>query len=194
VLSRWPIVASAVHRLPGENPVSRLATDCRPPNFGGDPTCLIDIVLEPRAAVWTRIRTAVGTVSFTSAHTSGNWLQSNDLARWARSRSARDPSAYLVCDCNSVPGSPAHQVMSPLGWVDSWRLLHFGSAGYTTDQDIGATGPTVDARIDYVFVRSDSRLRPLTSDRFMDKPQPSTLEPSGLLWPSDHWGVIDTVA
>jgi endonuclease/exonuclease/phosphatase family metal-dependent hydrolase len=193
VLSRWPIVASAVHRLPGEDPVQRLTTDCRPPGFSGDPTCLADIVFEPRAAVWTRIATPFGPMSFTSTHTSGNWEQSLDLVRWVRQRSRHDRSAFLVCDCNSVPNSHAQRVIRKSGWVDSYAALR-SDTGATVDQDIGATKPTVSYRIDYVFVRDRSVLRPVAVTRFMNVPEPSTLEPSGLLWPSDHWGVLATVA
>ncbi|MFL6239656.1 MAG: endonuclease/exonuclease/phosphatase family protein [Actinomycetes bacterium] len=192
VLSRWPIVASAVHRLVGEDPKQRLQSDCRPPQFSGDPTCVIDIALEPRAAVWTRIATPYGALSFTSSHTSGNWAQSVDLARWAGQQSRNDPSAVMVCDCNSVPSSRAQQVIRSKGWVDTF--YRFGSGGGTADQDIGAATPTTTYRIDYVFVRSRSAHRPVAATPFMSTPEPSSLEPSGWLWPSDHWGVLTTLS
>src|SRR4051812_24402410 len=134
VLSRYPITASAVHRLPGEDPLQRTLGDCRPP---ADPTCTIDIVLEPRAAIWTRIRTPVGTVSFTSTHTSGNWEQSRDLVRWVNARSRLDRSAFLTCDCNSVETSRAQQAIRAHGWVDTYRKFH-PHGGATADQDLGA--------------------------------------------------------
>jgi len=192
VLSRWPIVASAVHRLPGENPVQRVMGDCRPPSFAGDPTCVIDVALEPRAAVWTRIATPSGPISFTSTHTSGNWEQSLDLVRWVAQQSRHERSAYLVCDCNSGERSRAQQVIRAHDWVDTYRLFHpYGGA--SADQELGAPGPTVTQRIDYVFVRAKSALRPAAVAEFMNVPEPSTVEPSGVLWPSDHWGVIATL-
>jgi endonuclease/exonuclease/phosphatase family metal-dependent hydrolase len=192
VLSRWPIVASAVHRLPGEDPVQRVVGDCHPPTFSGDPTCTLDIVLEPRAALWTRISTPFGPLSFTSTHTSGNWEQSRDLVRWAGQKSSHDRSAFLVCDCNSVERSRAQQAIRAHGWVDTYRQFH-ATGGATSDQDLGATGPTTTQRIDYVFVRARSALRPVAVTQFMNAPEPSTVEPSGLLWPSDHWGVVATL-
>jgi endonuclease/exonuclease/phosphatase family metal-dependent hydrolase len=190
VLSRYPIVASAVHRLPGENPAQRATGDCRPPS---DPTCAIDIVLEPRAAVWTRIRTPYGAISFTSTHTSGNWEQHADLVRWVSQQSLHDKTAFLVCDCNSVDRSRAQTAIRDHGWVDAYRALG-KPVGPTADQDIGAARPTTSYRIDYVFTRSVSGLRPTAVTRFMNVPAPSTLEKSGWLWPSDHWGVLATVS
>jgi endonuclease/exonuclease/phosphatase family metal-dependent hydrolase len=192
VLSRWPIVASAVHRLPGEDPVKRLRSDCQPPTFSGDPTCVIDIVLEPRAAVWTRIRTPRGSLSFTSTHTSGTWAQSLDLVRWVRAKSKHDASAYLVCDCNSTPHSSAQAAIRSHGWVDTYRALH-PTGGATADQDITATKPTTSARIDYVFMRTPSALRPVGVTPFMNVPKRSPVSASGWLWPSDHWGVLATL-
>jgi endonuclease/exonuclease/phosphatase family metal-dependent hydrolase len=192
VLSRYPIVASAVHRLPGEDVAQRLLTDCQPPRFSGDPTCVPDIVLEPRAAVWTRIATPFGTVSFTSTHTSGNWEQSRDLARWVNQRSRADKSAFLVCDCNSTPSTRAQHAIRAHGWVDVYAQLR-SDGGPTSDQDIGATRPTTTHRIDYVFERPSSALRASAVTRFMNVPQPSTLEQSGWLWPSDHFGVLATL-
>jgi endonuclease/exonuclease/phosphatase family metal-dependent hydrolase len=189
VLSRWPIVASAVHRLPGEDPAQRLAGDCRPPS---DPTCTIDIVLEPRAAVWTRIASPYGAISFTSTHTSGNWEQSRDLVRWANEQSRRDRSAFLVCDCNSTEHSRAQQAIRAHGWVDTYRAFH-KTGGASADQDLGATKPTTTQRIDYVFVRAQSTLQPKRVTQFMNVPEPSTVEKSGWLWPSDHWGVLATL-
>src|SRR5436189_6129697 len=76
--------------------------------------------------------------------------------------------------------------------VDTYRLCHpYGGAG--ADQELGAPGPTVTQRIDYVFVRAKSALRPAAVAEFMNVPEPSTVEPSGVLWPSDHWGVIATL-
>jgi hypothetical protein len=46
---------------------------------------------------------------------------------------------------------------------------------------------------DYVFLRPGSALRLQTSTRFMNHPAHSSLEKSGWLWPSDHWGVLDTL-
>jgi endonuclease/exonuclease/phosphatase family metal-dependent hydrolase len=193
VLSRWPIVASAVHRLPGEDPAQRLASDCKPPAFSGDPSCTVDIVLEPRAAVWTRIATPLGHISFTSTHTSGNWEQSQDLVRWVQQQDRHDGTAFLVCDCNSVESSRAQQAIRANGWHDVYRAMH-PSGGATVDQDIGAAHATTTYRIDYIFQgASDHGVRAIGATRFMNVPERSNLERSGWLWPSDHWGVLATV-
>jgi endonuclease/exonuclease/phosphatase family metal-dependent hydrolase len=190
VLSRFPIVASAVRRLPGEDANQRLHTDCTPPFT--DPTCLIDIGLEPRAAIWTRVRTPLGPISFTVAHTSGNVAQHRALVRFARRHSAPDATALLVCDCNSIPRDPAQHVIREHGWVDTYHRLHH-HGGATADQRIDERMPTVRDRIDYVFLRRGSRLRLRGSHRFMNHPARSAVEKSGWLWPSDHWGVLDTL-
>jgi endonuclease/exonuclease/phosphatase family metal-dependent hydrolase len=191
VLSRYPIVASAVHRLPGENPAQRATRDCRPPT---DPTCAIDIALEPRAAVWTRIRTPYGAISFTSTHTSGNWEQHRDLVRWVGQQSRHDKTAFLVCDCNSIEKSRAQRAIRNNGWYDVYRTFH-KTGGASADQDLGADKPTTTQRIDYVFQRrSDTTLLASSATQFMNLPKPSDEERSGLLWPSDHWGVLATVS
>jgi endonuclease/exonuclease/phosphatase family metal-dependent hydrolase len=189
VLSWLPITAAAVHRLPGEDFRDRLTGDCKPPF--NDPTCIIDLFLEPRAAVWARVWTAFGPVSFTSAHTSGNVKQHADLMHWARLQSAHDSTAFVACDCNSTPSSPAQAEIRRRGWVDTALSLHQDKP--TADQDIGATKPTVTTRIDYVFIRADSAWKVASSRRFMNTSAASTTQQSGRLWPSDHYGVIDTI-
>ncbi|MDX6285032.1 MAG: hypothetical protein QOG53_517 [Frankiales bacterium] len=190
VLSWTPIMAAAVHRLPGEDIRGRLKTDCKPP-FTADPTCVPDLVLEPRAAVWARIATAFGPVSFTSAHTSGNRKQHVDLMQWARAQSAGDKTALVVCDCNSTTESQAQHVIRNAGWYDT--ALRLQADAPTADQDITSATSTVSDRIDYVFLRSDSRLQVTASKRFMSTPVHSAATSTGWLWPSDHYGVIDTL-
>jgi endonuclease/exonuclease/phosphatase family metal-dependent hydrolase len=190
VVTRWPILDSAVRRLPGEDANQRLHTDCTPPFT--DPTCLIDIGLEPRAALWTQVSTPFGPVSFTVAHTSGNVAQHRALANFTRRRSAPDRTALLVCDCNSLPSDSAQHVIRAAGWLDTFRHLH-GHGGPTADQRIGTRAPTVRDRIDYVFLRAGSGLHLVASHRFMNRPARSRAEKSGWLWPSDHWGVIATL-
>ena len=192
ILSRWPITASAAHRLPGEDIAGRLQSDCRPP-FTDDPTCTLDLFLEPRAALWTRVSTPYGPISVTVAHTSGNADQHADLVQWARARSAKDATALLVCDCNSLEQSDAQAAIRNAGWTDTYRTLH-SHGGATADQQIGAAGPTVSDRIDYAFLRTGSAMALRSSVRFMNHPVRSSVEKSGWLWPSDHWGVLDTIA
>lgn len=181
VLSRYPIVASAAHRLPGEDVPGRLTGECVPQ---GDPTCVLDLALEPRAAVWARVQTPAGAVSVVAAHTSGNALQHADLARWARQRSAADNTAYVLCDCNSTPDSDAHATLAARGWIDA-ATLSGADAGPTADQDLHADHATVQDRIDYVWFRAGSDLAPTTVQRFMN-------QRSDELWPSDHYGVLAT--
>lgn len=182
VLSRYPIIASAAHRLPGEDVPGRLTGECLPE---GDPTCVLAVVLEPRAAVWARVQTPTGPVSVVAAHTSGNALQHRDLARWARDRSAADATAFVLCDCNATPDSDAYAALAASGWVDA-ATIPGGDAGPTADQDIHADYATVQDRIDYVWFRSDSALAPTLAQRFMSSPSEG-------LWPSDHYGVLTTL-
>jgi endonuclease/exonuclease/phosphatase family metal-dependent hydrolase len=187
VLSRWPITASAAHRLPGEDVAGRLHDECLPQ---GDPTCVLDLFLEPRAALWARIATPYwGPISFTVTHTSGNAAQHRDLATWAATKSAGAKASYLTCDCNALETSAAQGALRDAGWIDTFRALHRRDRGYTSDQDVTAAKSTVGARIDYVFTRTGA-LRTRTASVFMNRPARSTLTKSHLLWPSDHYGVI----
>lgn len=182
VLSRYPIIASAAHRLPGEDVPGRLAGECIP---AADPTCVLAVVLEPRAALWARVQTPAGPVSVVAAHTSGNALQHRDLARWAEDRSAADATAFVLCDCNATPDTDAYAALVASGWVDA-ATLSGGDAGPTADQDIHADHPTVEDRIDYVWFRSGSAPAPTPAQRFMSSPL-------NRLWPSDHYGVLTTL-
>jgi len=188
-LTTYPIDQSKVHRLPGEDISGRLLHECVP---AGDPTCVLDLFLEPRAAIWTRLGTPAGEVDVTVAHTSGNVAQHRDLAAWAAQQSADDASAFIVCDCNSVASDSAQAAIRNGGWRDTYRALN-SDAGATADQKLGATRSTTTARIDYVFERTGSALGLQSSARFMNHSAPSPLERSGQLWPSDHYGVIDVV-
>jgi endonuclease/exonuclease/phosphatase family metal-dependent hydrolase len=182
VLSRWPIVAAAAHRLPGEDVARRLLRECVP---ALDPLCVLAVLLEPRAAVWARVATPLGRVSVIATHTSGTARQHADLARWAARRSSGDRSAFILCDCNSLESSTAHTALGDGGWIDTYRRLH-GDRGATSDQDITALEPSVTTRIDYVWARAGSTLHAQSSQRFMNTPVAG-------LWPSDHWGVLTTV-
>ena len=80
------------------------------------------------------------------------------------------------------------------GWIDTYRRLH-PHGGSSADQDIGASHATTSYRTDYVFEfnRSGVQLPVHSVTMFMNAPRLSTLEPSGWLWPSDHWGVLASV-
>ncbi|MFA5889772.1 MAG: endonuclease/exonuclease/phosphatase family protein [Actinomycetota bacterium] len=182
VLSRWPILRAAAHRLPGEDVVGRLTGECLPAQ---DPVCALDLALEPRAAVWAEVSTPRGPLSVVAAHTSGNVDQHADLARWASDRSLRDRSAVIVCDCNAVSSSAAYAALVDRSWLDTYSTLR-ADEGSTVDQQLTATGPTVTERIDYVWLRGGSALQPVESERFMNAPVDG-------LWPSDHWGVLTTL-
>jgi hypothetical protein len=106
-------------------------------------------------------------------------------------QSANDATAFVACDCNSTPNSAAQVEIRRRGWIDTALALHQDQP--TSDQDIGATKPTVTTRIDYVFIRAHSLLKLASSRRFMNTSAASTALPSGRLWPSDHYGVTDTV-
>ena len=186
VLSRYPIAASDAHRLPGEDR-ARLTEECAAEL--PDPSCALDVATEARTAVWALIVTARGSLSFTSTHTSGNVAQHRELVSWATEKTSGSKTAVIVCDCNSLEGWESTRSIRDAGWVDTYRAKR-RDAGRTSDQQIRAAKETTKDRIDYVFLRKGSKRTLADVRKFMNVP---TRVGTGVLWPSDHLGVIATL-
>ena len=71
------------------------------------------------------------------------------------------------------------------GFVDAFRAANPEAPGLTVWQRIDAPAATVQRRVDYVFVRAAS---PVSGRVVLNTPRP--VGAGGVLWPSDHYGVL----
>lgn len=100
----------------------------------------------------------------------------------------------LVGDFNSRPDDTlgAYGLALLAGYHDAWVDVHGAAGGNTSGQTDDLNNPvsTIDHRIDYVLYRG-SGLAAVAAEVVGDEPADRT--PSGL-WPSDHAGVVATLA
>jgi endonuclease/exonuclease/phosphatase family metal-dependent hydrolase len=109
---------------------------------------------------------------------------------------AIDMPVILVGDFNSDaegsgPVSQTYTQIIAAGFTDAWSEEHPNKDGYTFghDADLRNPKPDLDSRIDLVLYRGN--FRTLDAEVVGDKSKDRT--PSGL-WPSDHAGVMATLA
>jgi endonuclease/exonuclease/phosphatase family metal-dependent hydrolase len=98
-----------------------------------------------------------------------------------------------TADDPSNPSFAIYQTLIKAGLTDAWKLLHPNQPGFTCCQDAdllnATTFPTIKHRIDLILFRGLAGVNNMKV--FGDKPSDRT--PSGL-WPSDHAGVVATLA
>jgi endonuclease/exonuclease/phosphatase family metal-dependent hydrolase len=162
VLSRFPIVASAIHDLPR----------CRR-------------WLDPRVALQVDVRTAAGDLAVFSTHTSRDDCQTRRVAELA---AARDVPAVVMGDLNTPETNL--EVFREHGLVDCFRAVRPDVPGLTVWQRIDAPAPTVQRRVDYVFARDGRAVRARAVSARIVLDAPERREDGRVLWPSDHYGLL----
>ncbi len=103
--------------------------------------------------------------------------------------SAGSNPALVAGDFNATEDSPQIQELAQ-GWVDLYRAAHPGRPGWTCCVDDPSAGAeeALEKRIDYLFwVPRGTQIPEVLARLVMDKPFPWA---GGLLWPSDHVGVL----
>lgn len=160
---------------------------------------------------WTSIDVTVGgkTVRYVETHLESfsNTVQKAQASELLAGPLHTKLPAILACDCNTGPGvTPAHTsanqtsvsdstykyILSKGGFTDTWDATNPNRRGYTWplhQEDPYAATATPYERIDLVLVRG--AITPVR-DRLIGNTRAS-LTPSGL-WPSDHAGVLATLA
>jgi hypothetical protein len=91
-----------------------------------------------------------------------------------------------------------YHVLRGARFIDSWAALRRGAPGYTCCQraDLGNPVSALDERIDYVWARGFQRHRELEGHVRRIGAEPGDRIPGPLhpIWPSDHAGLVLTVA
>jgi endonuclease/exonuclease/phosphatase family metal-dependent hydrolase len=104
-------------------------------------------------------------------------------------------AAVVMGDLNDVPGSPMHQVLVGSGYRDLWADFQPGESGFTCCHSTDLSNPVqqFDERIDYVLVRHDRHPGHDFKVRIQlvgEDPTDRIAGPEGLIWPSDHAGLV----
>jgi endonuclease/exonuclease/phosphatase family metal-dependent hydrolase len=108
------------------------------------------------------------------------------------------PRVILTGDFNEEAGSPMYEVLAGSGLTDTWAALRPAVAGLTCCQapDLSNPRPTFDQRIDLVWTRGfEGPSGAVQGQIGLIAAQPSARVKgaSGLIWPSDHAGVVATL-
>jgi endonuclease/exonuclease/phosphatase family metal-dependent hydrolase len=172
VLSRLPIVETRVHRLssPWTLHERRVA---------------LEAVLDGPTGPFS-----VYSVHLTAGSPAGRRRQIAALVGAVESR----PHAHPVIvggDFNAEEHSHELRGLTELrGWLDSFRHLNPGDPGHTWGQTLAAAAATAARRIDFLFsvATAGERWEPSHSRLVLDRALPAAR--GGVLWASDHYGVL----
>ena len=166
ILSRFPITATEVYDLPR----------CRR-------------WLDPRVVLRADVQTPAGPVSVFSTHTSRDDCQTRRVAEVVRGH-ARDRPAIVMGDLNTGETSPALDAFLDQGFIDAFRATNPTDPGATVWQRIEAPSATVFRRVDYVFFRPGDGVETTAVSSRLVLNSPRRHADGGVLWPSDHYGVL----
>jgi endonuclease/exonuclease/phosphatase family metal-dependent hydrolase len=166
ILSRFPIVASAVHELPH---------------------CMQR--LDPRVALRADVATPAGVVTVYSVHISRDDCQTRRVADLVLAERGPRPSLVLG-DFNTGEDAPAMQALLDRGFVDVFRAANPTALGATVRQQIDAPVSTVRRRVDYCLLLpgTTSGAEVVSSRITLD--MPGADRDGRALWPSDHHGIV----
>jgi endonuclease/exonuclease/phosphatase family metal-dependent hydrolase len=149
---------------------------------------------------WTSVEVTIGAEDVTvyNTHTESFDVPVRDAqgAELATLLSGESGRVVLVGDLNSTPGTGPHLAATSAGFTDVWTALGTGD-GLTCCFAADLSEPRsaqneLGARIDYVLVRpDDGQLTPESVELVGD--EDADLAATGL-WPSDHAGVVATIA
>lgn len=168
ILSRFPIVASEIHDLPR----------CRR-------------WLDPRVALRADVRTPAGMITVFSTHTSRDDCQTRRVAELAQAQDGRP--VVVMGDFNTAEDAPALGAFLDYGFVDLFRAANPGTPGPTVWQRIHEPVSTVLRRVDYVLLRPGGGLAADVVTSRIVLNTPGRHADGGVLWPSDHYGVLAEV-
>jgi endonuclease/exonuclease/phosphatase family metal-dependent hydrolase len=144
--------------------------------------------IDPRVSLRADVQTPVGPLTVFSTHTARDDCQTRRVAELALAENGRP--TLVMGDLNTDETSPVLAAFRDHGFVDLFRAANPTAPGHTVWQRIDALAPTVARRVDYVFLRpGGGGEADVVSSRVVLN-TPRSREASGVLWPSDHYGVF----
>jgi endonuclease/exonuclease/phosphatase family metal-dependent hydrolase len=121
--------------------------------------------------------------------------QARELLDYVARTSEPGLPAVLLGDMNARPGSAVHRAILQAGFVDTWAEAGRGSGSTCCQDTLLANGRSrASERIDYVFVRGGAARAAVEASRLVLNRRVPRWDGEGLLWPSDHFGVLSTVS
>jgi endonuclease/exonuclease/phosphatase family metal-dependent hydrolase len=162
ILSRFPIVASGVAPIRCGDPFARLL-------------------------LCAEIAVPSGLVDVCSTHVTRSACQGESLHDLVQAR-RRDRPFVLLADLNATETAPALRRFLEAGFVDAFRAANPGVPGPTVWQPVRAAERLARRRVDYVLVAPAAAARVVASRVVLDTPRRAA--DGGVLWPSDHYGVL----
>ncbi len=173
VLSRLPIVERKVHRL---SSVARSMVERR---------IALEAILEGPLGAFS-----VFSVHLSAGSAAGRRSQIRALVRAVQSRTHARP-VIVGGDFNAEEHSHEIRALTEIqGWIDSFRQLHEEEEGHTWGQDLAEATATAGSRIDFLFAVAarNERWEPSHSRLILNRSFPD--REGGVLWASDHYGVL----
>jgi endonuclease/exonuclease/phosphatase family metal-dependent hydrolase len=193
LLSRYPITDAVGHRLP-------MRTHEVPACSSG-PMCAVELSQESRAIVGGVVQFGAEPVEVFSTHfshtvtaqsNSTRELQAEDAVAYLADQHTPGRRLFFVGDFNTREGQEPYRIIQEAGFVDTFRAFT-DADGFTSPQDVVGDTATVRNRIDFVWTLDGCPPEVLDSRVFGDTPADRADEP-GTVWPSDHYGVVSTLA
>ena len=154
---------------------------------------------------WVTVKAMVkgDTYTFASTHLESGQLPGLDQLRAAQASElaqilAGERLAVLMGDLNDVPGSPMYQELLGAGYQDAWAGVRSWGTGFTCCHapDLSNPARQFDERIDYVLLRDERRHGDVSwrIHRIGEDPADRVAGAAGLIWPSDHGGLVVRLA
>jgi endonuclease/exonuclease/phosphatase family metal-dependent hydrolase len=145
--------------------------------------------LDARVLVRAEIATPWGPLTAFSTHLGRDDCQVARVAEIVRERAARGPT-IVMGDFNASEATPAITHLHDAGLIDAFRAANPAAPGYTVWQRPGAPERTVGRRVDYIFVAGVPAERTVACASRVVLDTPRRDVDTGVLWPSDHYGVL----
>ncbi len=183
VLSRWPIVDSAVRRLSSSHPVWREAHGYRYEEFRIAVRATVEIAPELCLDVFGAHLTDAG------EDPRARSCQIAELAAFVAERSNMCPS-LVGGDFNARPDAAEIAYLCGAGFRDLCAGHEPGPTNDAHDRDLESPADTANQRIDYLFVagRGAADARVKATRLFLSSAV--EIEPGRHLWASDHSGIV----
>jgi endonuclease/exonuclease/phosphatase family metal-dependent hydrolase len=150
-------------------------------------------LIEPRVLLYATVHTPWGLLPVATTHTSGESPQHHRVAEVLRHHRRALPTV-LMGDFNALEDSAAMATFThEAGFHDAFRRVLPAAGGFTSDQVLTESAPTVSQRIDYILLLPGAEVPGSICGSQVILNSPRRLPNGRVMWPSDHYGVLAEV-